>query len=101
MDQKVGGSSPSERAQVSGPFRSWEGLLANAGANSGYPAAFMIRAKMSAASASWLLITWAYTRRVIDGVGVAEPGGDDMHLGTGQQQGRRVDMTQIMQPGVR
>ncbi len=29
-------------------------------------------------------------------VGVAEPGGDDMHLGTGQQQGRRVDMTQIM-----
>jgi hypothetical protein len=31
---------------------------------------------------------------------VAEPGGD-MHLGTGQQQGRRVDMTQIMQPGVR
>jgi hypothetical protein len=32
---------------------------------------------------------------------VAEPGGDDMHLGSGQQQGRRVDMTQIMQPGVR
>ena len=61
--------------QVSSPFRSWKGLLANAGANSGYPAAFMIRAKM--------------------------PGGDDMHLGTGQQQGRRVDMTQIMQPGVR
>jgi len=29
------------------------------------------------------------------------PGGDDMRLGTGQQQGRRVDMTQIMQPGVR
>ena len=61
----------------------------------------MIWAKTSAASASWLLITWAYTRRVIDGVGVAKPGGDDMHLGTGQQQGRRVDMTQIMQPGVR
>ena len=53
--------------QVSSPFRSWKGLLANAGANSGYPAAFMIRAKMSAASASWLLIMWAYTRRVIDG----------------------------------
>jgi hypothetical protein len=30
-------------------------------------------------------------------VGVAEPG-DDMHLSTGQKQGRRVDMTQIMQP---
>ena len=28
---------------------------------------FMTRAKMPAASASWLLITWAYTRRVIDG----------------------------------
>jgi hypothetical protein len=27
----------------------------------------MVRAKTSAASASWLLITWAYTRRVIDG----------------------------------
>ena len=27
----------------------------------------MARAKMSAASASWLLITWAYTRSVIDG----------------------------------
>ena len=66
----------------------------------GYPAAFMTRAKMSAASASWLLITWAYTRRVIDGVGLAELGGDDMHLGIGSA-GRRVDMTQIMQPGVR
>ena len=32
---------------------------------------------------------------------MAEPSGDDMHLGTGQQQGRRVDMTQIMRPGVR
>jgi hypothetical protein len=30
------------------------------------PAAFMTLAKMSAASASWLLITWAYTRRVIE-----------------------------------
>jgi hypothetical protein len=25
QDQKAGGSSPSERAQVSGPFRSWKG----------------------------------------------------------------------------
>jgi hypothetical protein len=30
------------------------------------PAAFMTLAKMSAASASRLLITWAYTRGVID-----------------------------------
>ena len=69
------GSSPSERARSAAPSDLGRGLLANAGANSGYPAAFMIRAKM--------------------------PGGDDMRLGTGQQQGRRVDMTQIMQPGVR
>jgi hypothetical protein len=26
-DQKVGGSSPSERAQVRGPFRAWKGLF--------------------------------------------------------------------------
>jgi hypothetical protein len=34
-DQKVGGSSPSERAQVRGPSRQWKGLFANAVANSG------------------------------------------------------------------
>lgn len=31
------GSSPPERAQVKGPFRSWKGLLANAGTNSVHP----------------------------------------------------------------
>ena len=35
------------------------------------------------------------------GVGMAEPGGDHMHPHASQQQGRGVDVPQIMQPGVR
>src|SRR5215471_13614882 len=66
-DQKVGGSSLSERARSATPSDHGRGLLANADANSGHPADLTIWAKTSAASASWLLITWAYTRRVIDG----------------------------------
>jgi len=31
---------------------------------------------------------------------VAEPGGDDMYGDTCQQQGRGVDMAQIVQPGM-
>ena len=38
---------------------------------------------MSAASVSWSLMTWAYTRSV------AEPGGDHMHGDASQQQGTR------------
>src|SRR5256885_7195659 len=56
-DQKVAGSSPVERARSVAPSDHGRGLFANADANSGYPAAFMTRAKMSAASVSWLLIT--------------------------------------------
>ena len=32
---------------------------------------------------------------------MAEPGGDHMHGDASQQQGRGVDVPQIMQPGVR
>jgi hypothetical protein len=35
------------------------------------------------------------------GIGMAEPGGDHMHRDASQQQGRGVDVPQIMQPGVR
>jgi hypothetical protein len=35
------------------------------------------------------------------GIGMAEPGGDHMHRHASQQQGRGVDVPQIMQPGVR
>ena len=34
-------------------------------------------------------------------VGMAEPGGDHMHPHASQQQGRGVDVPQIMRPGVR
>src|SRR5882724_6452035 len=58
--------------QVKAPSSGGRGLFANAGANSGKPAETIARAKMSAASASWSLIAWAYTQRD-RGVGVAKP----------------------------
>ena len=56
---------------------------------------------MSAASVSWSLMTCAYTRSVMEGVRVTEPGGDHMHGHASQQQGCRMYMAKIVQPGTR
>ena len=67
----------------------------------GRHAAFTAWAKMSAAAASALRITWAYTRGVITGVCMAEASRDDMDWHTGKQQGRGVEMVEVVQPCVR
>jgi hypothetical protein len=83
--------------QVTGPSGTGRALLANGFANSGHQLAPTARAKMAAASASCSLIRWAWTRSVIDGS--ACPGRrDDVHGHARAQQGRRVDVPQIVQP---
>jgi len=53
---------------------------------------------MSAASASWSLIMWAYTRSVIEGSAAAESGRDNMHGDACWQtvDGRGIDVAQIV-----
>jgi len=57
---------------------------------------------MSAASVSWSLMTCNGVHPQRDrGVGVAEPGSDHMDGDASKQQGRGVNMPQIVQTSVR
>jgi hypothetical protein len=53
-------------------------------------------AKMSAAAASALRLTCAYTRGVMVGSAWPRAGRDDMHWDAKEQQGRGVEMPQIV-----
>jgi hypothetical protein len=69
-DQKAGGSNPSERARSqASPLPDTAFLLTDllTAAINSHQTAPTARAKMTAASASCSLMTWAYTRKVIDG----------------------------------
>ena len=56
----------------------------------------MARAKMSAASVELVADDVGIYAQGDRGVRMAEPGGDDMHRDASQQQGRGVDVSQIM-----
>jgi hypothetical protein len=54
-------------------------------------------AKMSAAAASAERITWAYTRRVTAGSAWPRRAATTMHRDAGEQQGRGVEMPEIVE----
>ena len=80
--------------------------VANATANSAQLGRFSIgkptsRANFSASAVLCCRSTCAYTPQSDRGVGMAEPMRDHIQSFTGKKQRRRVQVSQIVQPGVR
>jgi hypothetical protein len=96
-DQKVGGSSPSERAQVRAPSKSGRGSFANTVANSGTLAGGRHGAGEDVGGLGELIAddvrVHAQRNR---GVRMAEPDGDHVHRDASQQQGGGVDVPQVV-----
>ncbi len=89
-DQKVGGSSPSQRARSQAPCPPGGGLSANGFANSGVVTAGDCPGEdvcgFGDLIPDYVRVDPQRDRRI----GMAQPGRDDMHRYPGEQQGRRV-----------